>query len=162
MKKESEFAVKRISVVFMAIVFMLLVGCSYNVPQDESMGYKKQSRIEIYSDEKLLKTIVDQNIVNELFSTDNWESKSELPNELIPEYQLLVYQEKTILWGQDPDEEREYELIATITTFLESSYIEEVISSDVVKNMKIPEYAMTFYYVMPDKIMDKLHEQLEQ
>ncbi|WP_337484981.1 hypothetical protein, partial [Porcipelethomonas sp.] len=70
--------------------------------------------------------------------------------------------EKTMLWGQDPDKDREYELIATITTFLDSSYIEEVISSDVVKNMKIPEYAMTFYYIMPDKIMETLHEQLEE
>lgn len=146
----------------MVIVFMLLVGCSYNISQDESMGYKKQSRIEIYSDKKLLKIIDDQNIVDELFSTDNWESKDELPNDLTPEYQLFVYQEKTILWGQDPDEEREYELIATITTFMDSSYVQEVISGNVVKNMKIPEYAMTFYYIMPDKIMDKLHENLEQ
>mgnify|MGYP000000021659 FL=1 len=160
-KKEGEVALKRISAVFLIINFLFLVGCSY---QDESMESKKQSRIEIYSveDKKLLKTIDDQIVVNELFSTYNWEEKSELSDDLIPEYQLLVYQEKTMLWGQDPDKDREYELIATITTFLDSSYIEEVISSDVVKNMKIPEYAMTFYYIMPDKIMEVLHEQLEE
>ena len=138
-KKEGEIALKRISAVFLIINFLFLVGCSY---QDDSMESKKQSRIEIYSveNDKLLKTIDDQIVVNELFSTYNWEEKSELSDDLIPEYQL----------------------IATITTFLDSSYIEEVISSDVVKNMKIPEYAMTFYYIMPDKIMETLHEQLEE
>ena len=100
---------KRISAVFLIINFLFLVGCSY---QDESMESKKQSRIEIYSveDEKLLKIIDDQIVVNELFSTYNWEEKSELSDDLIPEYQLLVYQEKTMLWGQDPDKDREYEL----------------------------------------------------
>ena len=49
-----------------------------------------------------------------------------------------------------------------LVTFLHFACQATVISSDVVKNMKIPEYAMTFYYIMPDKIMETLHEQLEE
>ncbi len=152
---------KKISILFLIISFLFPVGCG-NIYQDESIESKKQIKIEIYSDERFLKCIDNRNVVNELFSTYNWESISELPDDLIPEYQLLIYQEKTILWGQDNDEEREYELIATLVTFKNSLYIEEIISSDIVKNMMIPEYAMTFYYIMPDSVMDTLHEQLEQ
>ena len=71
---------------------------------------------------------------------------------------MLVYQEETLLYGQDPDEERDYELIATLITYQNSSYIKEIISSAVIKNMIIPENALTFYYVMPDDIQEDLRE----
>lgn len=123
---------------------------------------KKQSKIEIYSvqDDKLLKTIDDQDMVNILLETDNWEETEEVSDDVVPEYKLLVYQEKTLLLGQDPDEERDYELIETIITFQNSPYIKEVISSDVIKGIVIPENVMTLYYIMPDATVEKLQELL--
>lgn len=41
-----------------------------------------------------------------------------------------------------------------------SPYIEEVISSEVIKSTVIPENVMTFYYIMPDATVEKLHELL--
>lgn len=154
---------KRIMTALLLSMVLLFAGCSSDIFQGDTES-KKQSRIEVYSveDEKLIKTIDDQSIVNDLFSTDKWELKDKLPDGLVPEYQLLVYQEKTILLGQDPDEEREYELIATLVTFRDSSYVEEIISDDAVKNIIVPEYAMTFCYIMPDGVKEEFYKQLEQ
>lgn len=134
------------------ILTLLLVGCSHNVPQQDNE--KKQSRIEIYSaqDDVLLQTIEEQETVNKLLDTSSWETLESVSDDLIPEYIWLVYQEKTLLAGQDPSEEREYELIKTIITFQDSPYIKQIISSTVIKNMIIPEDVLTFYYSMPDDI----------
>lgn len=74
---------------------------------------------------------------------------------MVPKYKLLIYQEKTLLLGQNPAEKRDYELIETIITFQNSPYIKEVISSDVIKNTGIPKNVMTFYYIMPDATVAK-------
>lgn len=134
------------------ILTLLLIGCSHNVPQQDNE--KKQSRIEIYSaqDDVLLQTIEEQETVNKLLDTSSWETLESVSDDLIPEYIWLVYQEKTLLAGQDPSEEREYELIETIITFQDSPYIKQIISSTVIKNMIIPEDVLTFYYSMPDDI----------
>lgn len=78
----------------------------------------------------------------------------------MPEYILLIYQEKTLLLGQDPAEKRDYELVETIITFQNSPYIKEVISSEVIKGAIIPENIMTFYYVMPDDTVKELYKLL--
>lgn len=145
------------------IVFILfLTGCSFNAHQDSNEDMKKQSKIEIYSvqDETLLKTIDEQDMVDALLETYNWEETKVVSDDLVPEYKLLVYQEKTLLLGQDPDEKRDYELIETIITFQNSPYIKEIISSDVIKGVIIPENVMTFYYIMPDATIEELHELL--
>lgn len=133
---------------------LLFAGCGNNVGQDDPDNEKKQCKIEVYSaqDDVLLQTIDDQNTVNKLLDTTGWETLESVSDDLTPEFILLVYQEMTLLAGQDPDEEREYELIETIVTFQDSPYIKEIISSTVIKNMIIPEDALTFYYSMPDDI----------
>lgn len=108
-----------------------------------------------------MQSIDNQDTINRLLETEYWEEIDGLPDDLIPEYKLLVYQEKTLLLGQDPNEERDYELIETITTFQNSSYIEEVISSEVVKNSIVPENALAFYYSLPDDIVKQLQELIE-
>lgn len=147
-------------IVALLICSLLLAGCGHSGSSDSDELGKKQSKIEIYSvqDDKLLKTVDDQDTVNRLLETYNWETVESLSTDLIPEYKILVYQEKTLLRGQDPNEERGYELIETVITFQDSQYIAEIISSDVIKNMTIPEDIMTFYYVMPDDIQKELYE----
>ena len=136
------------------IFALLLTGCSRNIPQDVHDDEKKQSRIEVYSaqDDVLLQTIDKQDTVNKLLDTSSWETLESVSNDLTPEYILLVYQEKTLLAGQDPSEEREYELIETIITFQDSPYIKAIISNTVIKNMMIPEDVLTSYYSMPDDV----------
>ena len=150
---------KKIIGVLLIFTF-LLMGCSYNEPQEKQENKKKQCKIELYSaqDNKLLQTIDNQDTVNKLLNTSDWEILEIISDNLIPEYIMLVYQEKTLLHGQNPNEERDYELIATLITYQNSSYIKEIISSAVIKNMIIPENALTFYYVMPDDIQEDLRE----
>lgn len=149
-------------IVALIICTLFLAGCGHSGSSGSNENEKKQSKIEIYSvqDDELLKTIDDQDTVNRLLETYNWETVESLSADLIPEYKMLVYQEKTLLQGQDPNEERDYELIETVITFQNSQYIAEVISSDVIKNMTIPEDVMTFYYIMPDDIQKELHEMI--
>lgn len=147
-------------IVALLICSLFLAGCGHRESSDSNEPGKKQSKIEIYSvqDDKLLKTVDDQDTVNRLLKTYNWKTVESLSTDLIPEYKILVYQEKTLLYSQDPNEERDYELIETVITFQDSQYIAEIISSGVIKNMTIPEDIMTFYYVMPDDIQKELYE----
>lgn len=137
------------------IFALLLTGCGHNTEEE-----KKQGKIELYSaqDNKLLLTIDNQDTVNKLLNASDWEAMESIPDDLKPEYIMLAYQEKTLLYGQDPNQERDYELIATLITYQNSSYVKEIISSAIIKNMIIPENALTFYYVMPDDIQEDLHE----
>lgn len=135
---------------------LCLAGCAFqtNSKDDE---VKKKSRIEIFSiQDDLLSTIDNQDTINHLLNNSDWSEADKLPEELTPEYKLLVYQEKTLLAGQDPNEERDYELVETIILFEDSPYVMEVISSDVVKNMRLPSDALTFYYKLPDSTINKI------
>lgn len=148
-------------IVLVMIFVLVLTGCSSNTPQNSNEDMKKQSKIEIYSvqEDKLLKTIDNQDMVNILLETDKWEETEAVSDDMVPEYKLLIYQEKTLLLGQDPAKKRDYELIETIITFQNSPYIKKVISSDVMSKV-IPENVMTFYYIMPDSTVEKLQELL--
>lgn len=148
--------------IFMSFV-LFFTGCASAISYDENESVKKQSRIEVYSvqNDEFLKRIDDQEMIIDFLKTDNWEYVNNLPDNLVPEHKLLVYQEKTLLFGQDPNEEREYELIETIITFQNSSYVEDIISSDVVKNMSIPQDVLTFYCSLSDDSTEQLNKLLE-
>lgn len=143
----------------LTICVLFFTGCDSNAYQNVDKDMKKQSKIEIYSiqNDELLESIDNQETIKQLLEVDHWETVNSLPDDLIPEYKLLIYQEKTLLYGQNPNEESDYELVATITTFQNSSYVEEVIPSDVVKNMIIPEDAMTFYYSWSNDTIEQFH-----
>lgn len=143
---------KRIITILIACMFCL-AGCADGTGD----GAKKKSRIEIFSiDDELLSTIDDEDTINNLLNNNDWSEVNELPEGLTPEYKLLVYQEKTLLAGQDPNEERDYELIETIIIFEDSPYVIEVISSEVVKNMILPSDVLTFYYELPDSTIENI------
>ncbi len=143
---------KRIITILIACMFCL-AGCAGGTGD----GAKKKSRIEIFSiDDELLSTIDDGDTINNLLNNNDWSEANELPDGLTPEYKLLVYREKTLLAGQNPDDEREYELIETIITFKDSPYVIEAISSEVVKNMIIPSDVLTFYYELPNGTVENI------
>ena len=139
------------------IIFSLcFTGCNSNSSPNENENNKKKSKIEIYSvengEDTFLKIIDNQETINEFLNTENWKSEDNLPENLIPEYKIFVYQEKTLTLGQNSDEEREYELIETITTFQDNSYIQDVISNNVITTA-VPEDALIFYYFWNEDTM---------
>lgn len=130
-----------------------------------SLPAKKAIRIEVLSaqDKTLLATITDQDFIDELSGSYDWTFQETITEELVPEYTLAVYQEKTRLLGQDADEEVEFECIETWTIYKDSPYIQMTISSDVVKNSLfsyISQDILTFYYVMPDDFLDHVKNQI--
>lgn len=151
---------KLIGVFITGVLF--LTGCGNSVSNQNNEETKKKSRIEVHSaqNDAHLITIDDQNTINQILDTSDWEEVKQLPDDLEPNYTMLVYQEKTLLYGQDSDEERDYELIETLIVYQDSSYVQEIISSDVVHNMIIPEDVMTFYYVMPDESQNELNQMI--
>lgn len=135
---------KKIIAIIIACV-LCLAGCAFQTNGKDD-DVKKKSRIEIFSmQDDLLSTIDDQDAINNLLDNSDWAEVDKLPEGLMPEYKLLVYQEKTLLAGQDPNEERDHELIETIVLFEDSPYVIEEISSDVIKNTRLPSGALTFF-----------------
>lgn len=156
---KGEVNVKKL-ISILTIFILSFMGCNSITSQNQNEDDKKQSKIEVYSiqDNKFVKSIDNQETINYLLNTEHWKDEDNLPEDLVPEYKLFVYQEKTLLSGQNPDEEREYELIETITTFQNSSYIQDVISDNVITAMSVPEDALIFYYSWNDATMKQFHE----
>ncbi len=146
----------------LAACLLLLASCGKSPPEASSEPDTKQSKAEVYSaqDNVLLKTITDQELLSDLNDFSGWDGEEDPPEDLTPEYTLLVYQEKTLLAGQDPDEEREYELIETLTTYQDSRYITVAISPDAVNGMDLPEDLLTFCFKMPEETAGRLREAL--
>lgn len=138
------------------ICIILLTGCAGG-----SEG-KKKLRIEIYSasDGSLINTVEDSEGANRPADFSDWEPAEGLTEGSEPEYQLLIYQEKTLLYGQDPADEREYELIETVTTFRGSPCVRDIISDSVLTGFTVPDDVLTFYYIMPDEVREKLGEKV--
>ena len=151
---------KRIIVILIACM-LCLAGCASQTTHNKDDVVKKKSKIEICSlQDDLLLTIDDQDTINNLLNDNDWSEVNELPEGLTPENKMLVYQEKTLLAGQDPNEERDYELVETIILFRDSPYVTEVISSNVVKNMIIPSDVLTLYFKLPDSTIEKIKNHL--
>ncbi len=147
---------KRIITILIACMFSL-AGCAFQTTNSTGDEVEKKSRIEIFSiQDELLSTIDNEDTINNLLNNNDWSEVNELPEGLTPEYKLLVYQEKTLLAGQDPNKERGYELIETIIIFEDSPYVIEAISSEVVKNMILPSDVLTFYYELPDSTIENI------
>ena len=147
---------KRIITFLIACMFCLS-GCAFQTTNSTGDEVGKKSRIEIFSmQDELLSTIDNEDTIDNLLNSNDWQEATELPDGLIPAYKLLVYQEKTLLAGQDPNEERDYELIETIIMFEDSPYVIEVISSEVVKNMMLPSDVLTFYYELPGSTIENI------
>lgn len=150
-------------------IVLVFTGCSTIISNDTSSPSTqlehtpKSCKIEVLSaqDDVLLKTIDDQDTISKFLQMDKWNEVDKLPQDLVPEFKLVIYQEKTLLAGQDPNAEREYEIIVRMTTFKDSSYVEESISADVVKNAKIPDEFLKFFYNVPDDIMNELRQLLQ-
>ncbi len=147
----------------LAVCLLLLASCGKGPSEASSEPDTKQSKAEVYSarDNVLLKTITDQELLSDLNDFSDWDGEVSLPEDLTPEYTLLVYHEKTLLAGQDPDAEREYEMIETLTIYKDSRYMTVKISPDAVKNMPLLEDLLTFHCEIPEETAGQLEEALK-
>lgn len=158
---------KRFLLLTISIV-LIFSGCSAMKPNAASPSTAqedaaKSCKIEVLSvqDDTLLKTIDDQDTINIFLHTDEWKEVDPPTQILVPEFRLVVYQEKTLLAGQDPNTVKGYEIIETITTYQDTSYIEDAISPDIIKNMKLPDELLTLYYIVPDEMITDLKQLLK-
>lgn len=121
---------------------LFLIGCG---SQQE-----KKCRIEIVSAETLdvIKTLeeMEQKELETLLDMEHWEETAEPDETLMPEYEIIVYQEKTPTTISAGDTEDNYEKIAAYVTYENSRLVKEVIDGDVIKSGKIPEDLLTVYY----------------
>lgn len=150
---------KKILALFFVLAF-IFTGCNVVDEIEQKEELHKLCKIKVLTAEEntLLATIDDQKIVDQFLDTNEWTATNEISKELTPQYKLVVYQEKTLLRDQDPNEKREYELIETITTYQDSSYMQVAINPDVIKNGKVPSEFLTFYYLAPDEIIKDLQQ----
>lgn len=71
-------------IIALLICSLFLAGCGHSGSSDSDEHGKKQSKIEIYSvqDDKLLKTVDDQDTVNRLLETYYYVMPDDIQNEL--------------------------------------------------------------------------------
>lgn len=157
-------------------------------PSGQADNGEKLCMLEIFdvANDELLTTVDDQRLIEDLLDDvmDDWdEMETESGDEMeadedideklkyamfddnpagnaAPEYKLVVSQQKTLLAGQDPNEEREYQEILLITTYQGSKYMAVQVSDQVLHGVKLPDDLMTFYCEMDNDFAQKLQKLL--
>ncbi len=156
------------------IWFILLALCFLLIGCDRDEEVEKLCKLEIIEEETstIIRTIefMTQSDVAGFFDEEEGEIESEKiigeeevheieerieQSELIPEYRIIVYQEKTkTLLSLDNNEE--YEKIMEYLTYQESDIVKETIESDAVKNMKLLESFNSYYFHGTEKFFENL------
>ncbi len=80
---------------------------------------------------------------------DDMLKENPVPN-AVPQYKLVCSQQKTLLAGEDPAAERDYEEIVVITTYENSRFLQVQLSDEVLHGVQIPADLMTYYCEMDD------------
>lgn len=81
--------------------------------------------------------------------------------ELIPEYEIIVYQEKTKeLLSLEDDED--YEKIMEYFTYEKSDIVKEIIETDMVKNMKLAKKFSNHYFHGTEKFFENLSKAIKK
>lgn len=156
------------------IWFILLALCFLLIGCDRDEEVEKLCKLEIIEEETstIIRSIefMTQSDVAGFFDEEEGETESERiigeeevheieerieQSELIPEYRIIVYQEKTkTLLSLDNNEE--YEKIMEYLTYQESDIVKETIESDAVKNMKLLETFNSYYFHGTEKFFENL------
>ena len=148
---------------FLAVLVSLffLAGCAGQM-EDSSGG--KEIRVQVLNPgDGVLLGELDEETTEDLFlGLTDWE-ETEPQSQGQEEYELVFLQEKTLLLGEDPEGEREYEEIARLTFYRDSDAVQWVISSQAVKNLPLPEEGLSMgWRKAPREILDNIRELLEQ
>jgi len=158
------------------IWFVLLTLCFLLIGCEREEEIEKLCKIEIVKEDtsEIIKVMdfMTQGDVADFFDEDEWgmqiednmgaeeiheiETKVE-QSELIPEYKIILYQEKTkTLISLDNDEE--YEEILEYVTYQDSKLVKEIIRSDEVKNMELPDEFFSYYFEGTEVFFENLRK----
>ncbi len=162
---------RKICLLLVLSVILGVSGCAKGQAAKESAKETEaeetetiKRRLEIYSAEDsstILVTLEDLEIVNKLMDDSGWTNVEKAPEDLEPEYGIVVWQEKKVNYKQPEGTEPEFEVVETITTFKDSDYIEKVYSQNAVKNTMLPVSAVGFYYTVPEEFFELLQDVLK-
>lgn len=151
---------KKIIIVFALILCLILTGCAVT---DNPGG--KLCQIEFISAEtqEVVKTLESQSQKEALavLQVDEWETIEKPEGELIPEYTIVVYQQKTPQLLSFLNDESEYIQILEFTTYKESNIIfQRIDTGDFVETSMLPELSISVYYQVSDDILEAIYEGL--
>lgn len=76
-------------------------------------------------------------------------------NQLVPEYRITVYQEKTKTLIPSADD-NQYEKITEYVTYKDSACVKVTVNSDLIKSREIPDGLLTYYYTGSDEFFKQL------
>lgn len=118
------------------------------------MEFMTQADVVAFLDEDEWGTQIEENMSEE--EIHEIETKVE-QSELIPEYRIILYQEKTkTLISLDNNEE--YEKIMEYITYQDSKLVKAIVGSDAIKNMELPDEFRSYYFEGTEKFFENLWE----
>jgi len=92
----------------------------------------------------------------------SWVLDGERPQGLEPEYVCLLWQQKTLLAGQAPDADRDYEVVLRLTTFPGTNYVEVEVPAEAVGLWGLPEelaeQVLNFSFLAPEESVAALRQ----
>lgn len=81
--------------------------------------------------------------------------------ELIPEYRIILYQEKTKTLVS-LNNNQEYEKILEYVTYQDSELVKVIIESDTIKNMELSDEFRSYYFKGTEKFFENLREAVSE
>lgn len=132
--------IKRIYLLVILLIACLLTGCGNKT--------EKMCRIEIRNEngaDVITLEQQSQTAVGDFFDEDEWTECENLDENLVPEYVIELYQEKTSTRVKT-DKANSYEKIMEYTTYTDTDIVKVAISKDIIKSGGVSEENLTFYY----------------
>lgn len=135
-------------------IICLLTGCGNET--------EKMCRIEIQSVDNTCITALEQqtqaDIVN-FFDEEHWIECEGTDEDLVPEYTINLYQEKTHTLIQEEKEDA-YEKIMEYTIYKDSDIVKMTISQAAIKSGLISEDNLTMYYIGSKNFFTSISQEL--
>ncbi|MDD6057029.1 MAG: hypothetical protein PUB98_02020 [Clostridiales bacterium] len=149
--------IKRIYLLTILLIVCLLTGCGNKT--------EKMCRIEIRNENSTEVITLEQQSWADVydffdFDVDEWTEYENFDEELVSEYVIELYQEKTHTRVQF-DKENTYEKIMEYTTYKDSDMVKVVISKDAIKSGSVSEEYLTFYYKGSEQFFSALNNVLK-
>lgn len=155
---------KRIITMLCIVLVLCISGCKSDNGQEEQETQPKDQYYTVTSveDGEVLCTIKDEDkikTIETIISALDVSADGSTINVsgYTPQYQYICHQEKTQLAGENPDRDKAYEEILSITTYADANVITIEISPEVVKNMMLSEESMSFTHVVSKDTINSLN-----
>lgn len=146
---------KKFTLMSIVMLCFLFTACK------NEADYEKMCRIEIISEEEpsIIKIIggLTQAETADFFDEDEWTEAAENKDELLPEYRIILYQEKTKTLIKLENSE-DYEKIAEYVTYEDSACVKQSLGSELIRGKVVSDDMLTFYYNGTDKFFKNLQE----